>query len=520
MAAVAVPARQQTEGLWPRHGKGIFRTGRDGGRLALGGHPQRPALNRATHQIGEQVTSMGKQARTAALAARLALAVVGGLALGGQARAFGGPDASSLVPVGNNGCQVVLFASNNLGTFDQAEAVLLSSGPQAVAGGTIYAGPIQSRPPAITVSALQSCNLSNVTNLAQDGATGPYATDAYMGFSFRATDPADGKTYDYEFALKGAANTQAVVTKTLYVAPPATSSGGTLVRNLQSTRMNQLIANQPDLVPLLDGDSGPQVSMAANDGTGDLGTRLAAGPFWAELSASWADAGTASSRYVLGSVGAHTKLSDNAALGLMAEFDHISQNDPANGSASGNGWLVGPYLVARMPGHELAFDARALWGRTDNDITPTGGPGTSVDGIRSLLMVRASTKFDMGAYAVRPRLALARAREGTGLFTDGLGATVPGITSTINQGAVGVALSRDITTSDGRLSLSTSLDGIWTNTTSGPDAAYEDGRGRLGLGLNYVTDHGGTFAASAFVDGLGQDGYQGRGFSLGYSLDF
>jgi hypothetical protein len=83
-----------------------------------------------------------------------------------------------------------------------------------------------------------------------------------------------------------------------------------------------------------------------------------------------------------------------------------------------------------------------------------------------------------------------------------------------------VTVSRDIAVSGGMLGLSGALDGIWTNTTSGPDAAYEDGRARIAVGLNYVTDSAGTFSASAFLDGIAQDGYEGRGLSLAYNLQF
>lgn len=58
------------------------------------------------------------------------------------------------------------------------------------------------------------------------------------------------------------------------------------------------------------------------------------------------------------------------------------------------------------------------------------------------------------------------------------------------------------------------LDGIWTKATSGPDAAYEDGRARLSVGLNYVTDSAGTLSANLFADGLAQDGYKARRLSI------
>lgn len=136
------------------------------------------------------------------------------------------------------------------------------------------------------------------------------------------------------------------------------------------------------------------------------------------------------------------------------------------------------------------------------------------------MQVRASTRVDVGPVQVRPRVEIARTRESTGTFVDGLGTTVAGIKGAINQAAVGVSVSRDFDTAGGRLMLSGALDGIWTSTTSGPDAAYENGRAWVAIGLNYVTHSAGIFSASAYIDGFAQDGYEGRGLAIAYSLTF
>jgi len=172
------------------------------------------------------------------------------------------------------------------------------------------------------------------------------------------------------------------------------------------------------------------------------------------------------------------------------------------------------------PGASFNSDARALWGRSSNDITAAGQPTDSVDGNRSLLMLRASTRLDAGPCQIRPRIELARARESTGAFVDSLGVPVPSTKAAINQAALGVAISGDFAAAAGKLSLTGALDGIRTNTTSGPDAAYEVGRARLSFGLNYLTDSAGTLSANLFADGLAQDGYEARGLSIAYDLRF
>jgi len=209
-------------------------------------------------------------------------------------------------------------------------------------------------PPPITVAAIQDCGFTNVTCVSQNGADSNYAADDYMGFSFRAVDPADGKTCDYEIAIAGATNTHVITRKTLVGAPAQNGSADVaLIERLQGERRNQLIQNQPRLIPTLDGDGKPEVTMSAVDGTGTIEARFSAGPFWGDVTTTWADTDSYSRRYVVGSVGAHHTLSDNAAIGFMAQFDQLNQDDGLLGTATGNGWLAGPYAIARVPGREL-----------------------------------------------------------------------------------------------------------------------------------------------------------------------
>ena len=60
------------------------------------------------------------------------------------------------------------------------------------------------------------------------------------------------------------------------------------------------------------------------------------------------------------------RVSQDVALGLMASFDWMSQDvDEVNGKVSGNGWMIGPYVSARLAEH-IFFDARVAWGQSDN----------------------------------------------------------------------------------------------------------------------------------------------------------
>jgi hypothetical protein len=86
---------------------------------------------------------------------------------------------------------------------------------QDVGGNADYGGGAP-----ITVAAIESCGFTNVSNLVQNGADKTWATDDYIGFTFRGTR--DESTNDYEFALKGVTNTVFVETNTNVPTPAVT----------------------------------------------------------------------------------------------------------------------------------------------------------------------------------------------------------------------------------------------------------------------------------------------------------
>lgn len=393
-----------------------------------------------------------------------------------------------------------------------------------MAGGNAYwSGNTTFSWAAITVSQLQSCGLTNITNFVQDGVTGPFAADDYMGFSFRATDPADGKTHDYEYALQGVTNTQVVITNTLY-APPTNNAAAEIaattraISDLQQSRMNMLSANQPSLTALLD-PADPTVTMGGTDAAGMIQTGASVGPVWGRFAASWSKADGTKSDYALASFGTHYRMSENALVGAMLQFDRIT-DDSATWRTEGTGWLAGPYFVARVPDHEFYVEGMSLWGKTSNDISPFRTYTDSVDGDRNLTALKVSTRFDQGAFAFRPYLSASHMSEETDSYTDSNGNLIPKVKNSANQVMSGIGVERSFDLDTGLLRVGASLGGIWTNTTNGLDADYEGGRGRVSFDVGYNMGAAGNIAFSAYFDGLGMTGYESRAAALVYSLSF
>ncbi len=70
------------------------------------------------------------------------------------------------------------------------------------------------------------CGISGITNFVSDGANGTYASDDFMGVTFRGVSDADGRTYDYVFGISGAATTVLVNSRSEVVNTPPTAEAG------------------------------------------------------------------------------------------------------------------------------------------------------------------------------------------------------------------------------------------------------------------------------------------------------
>ena len=77
----------------------------------------------------------------------------------------------------------------------------------------------------------------------------------------------------------------------------------------------------------------------------------------------------------------------------------------------------------------------------------------------------------------------------------------------------------------GALDIWGGVSGIWSHTGGSGSAAseipdYEGGRARIELGFNRELPAGKSITGSTFYDGIGADGFESYGVSLGYERAF
>lgn len=279
-------------------------------------------------------------------------------------------------------------------------------------------------------------------------------------------------------------------------------------------RANNLASNQPGLTRFLQGSGCGNFSANATEGSGSINGCVSQDNTWAEITGSW----SGDDSYTLASLGAHGFVNPNLLVGGMVQFDHAE--DSAN-NASGTGWMVGPYFVARVLEQPLFFEGRLLYGQTDNDISPLETYTDSFETKRWLAQLRATGEYQYQNTSLIPLLDFTYTDDTQQAYTDSLGNTIPGQTVSLMQVTAGLDFSQPLPVQTGALELTGGLSGIYS-ATHGAAASpeFENWRGRAHLGLNYDMGPGGpTMNVGAFYDGIGTD-YESYGAKVGLDWKF
>ncbi|HQY44676.1 MAG TPA: hypothetical protein PK450_10915 [Paracoccaceae bacterium] len=522
-------------------------------------------------------------------------AIAGAMAVGwsGQAMALSGFFPPATFPLGS--CNVSIELDDMTET---AKVLLLGPSFEAAGGAVFDSFTIDSGTyGSISATTLQSCGLTNIQSLAQDGANGSFASDGYIGFDFQAVDGLGG-TNHYQFALSGASGTFPIFTTTVITPPPPPPpppvvTGPTVqqtVQVVQSSQMavvNNVLNSQPKapsssfsppntdnaytncasgcsselasaafstqirteggyyagygqwvevdpdafdeaLKPSVQRNAvetaglalalvSRNTTLSGSEATGTLNSQHTFGPVWTALSSSWSGSGSADTRYTLATIGAQTQVNDFTALGFMIQADNQSFEDGAATNDS-IGWLAGPYVAAALPATGMQFQARALWGKTDNEISPDGSYTDQYDARRSLAMVDLSGPVLAGPTTMALHIGAAYSSMTSDAYTDNQGQVIPSVATAIARSTFGVNFSRQLDPA-GDTVLTGNLDGNWTSTVTGPAVDYEGASATASVGITHKFEKG-QIGASVFHSGIGNGGMTTTGASLNFAMKF
>ncbi len=280
-------------------------------------------------------------------------------------------------------------------------------------------------------------------------------------------------------------------------------------------RANNLARNQPGLTRFLQGTGCGSVStsLSGNNAStsGSVGGCVSRGQAWGEFSSAW----SSDSFYTLATLGTHKFVRDDFIIGGMVQFD-AGDNDARN--ITGRGWLAGPYFVSKPADQDMLFEGRLLYGQTDNDISPLGSYRDSFDTDRYLAQLRVTGQYGYRTATLMPLLDLTYLEDTQQDYTDTLNNLLDEQGIDLTQVTFGLDFKLPVIIAKGQLDLTGGLSGTYSEVNGG-ESNVEGGRGRLELGLNYVSDNGVTLAGGIFYDGISSD-HESYGVNLSLDMKF
>lgn len=222
-------------------------------------------------------------------------------------------------------------------------------------------------------------------------------------------------------------------------------------------------------------------------------------------------------------IGADYHVSPGFVIGVLGQFDWADQEDVNQQTeVDGFGWLVGPYMVARLS-QNLYFDARGAYGESNNDVNPLGTYTDSFDTTRWLAKGQLTGDFKMGNWRFSPHAAVIYFEEEQQSYQDSLGFVIPSQTESLGRVTFGPKIGYAHETVSGTIiHPHVAIKGIWDfdaaetfNLTTGlTEGSTEDVRARVNAGVAARFTGGWKVTGEGFFDGIGTKDLESYGGSL------
>lgn len=281
---------------------------------------------------------------------------------------------------------------------------------------------------------------------------------------------------------------------------------------------------------LVSGQTAP-VSMTLNDAGGSMDVSLSAlagadanmgaGSFdvWAEANYARFDNSGSEGDFSLFYVGADYLVTDRVLVGVLAQFDNFeSENDRTSVAADGNGFMVGPYVTARLA-NSLYADARIAWGQADNSVTPLGTYTDDFDTTRMLFAGSLSGDYAVNTHlTLRPTIEYRTFNETQEAYRDAFGVLIPESDLNLNE----LSFAPKLITTHQRVTGETwsafiEAEGIYNFGDEVVGVFDEDFRMRLEGGFSWLAENGIQMNFNTYLDGVGSDVFDAHGFRVSIS---
>ncbi|MEO9459931.1 MAG: autotransporter outer membrane beta-barrel domain-containing protein [Lentilitoribacter sp.] len=356
-------------------------------------------------------------------------------------------------------------------------------------------------------------------------------------------------------------NYECQITTLTVTVTPLTSAGadtGAIVNNFMRRRSGGILANEPDLHKQLDDENGGEinsVTYALSETSGGFngsfnaqtnrklasqfghGYKADAGAepsgfsnFWISGALSRTKQNGQSQDFGIVHLGAGYKINSDLLIGGIFQIDRASEDDTSVGaSVSGTGWMIGPYLVARLQDNVL-FDGRIAYGQSSNKVSPTGAYTDNFDTTRALVKARITGEYYHDDVKISPLLSFIYLTEKQKAYVDSLSATIPEQTVNLGQISFGSDVSKTFVLDNGMvMTPNAGIKGVWNfkdtgflNAVTGSASTLNNAEisARLDFGVDIKNDNGMNFDIGGFFDGIGSSNYEAYGGSAKLTVNF
>ncbi len=222
------------------------------------------------------------------------------------------------------------------------------------------------------------------------------------------------------------------------------------------------------------------------------------------------DGDTSDGEFAVLFLGADYLVTDSLYIGGVIAFDHAAElvGGGTKGRIAGTGSMIGPYMGVAIT-DQLVFDARILWGTSQNKLAVTDADGSNprsgaFDTKRWLAAASLTGLYTFGDLLVAPEVAVEFGEESQDAYVNSNGSAVAASSASFGRLTFGPELRYNTFDSEGtKWSPFVSLKGIWTFASSADDEG--DLHGKLEAGLAIMRPDGVSFEGSMSYEAGGDD---------------
>ncbi|MEP2978173.1 MAG: choice-of-anchor D domain-containing protein [Lentilitoribacter sp.] len=283
-------------------------------------------------------------------------------------------------------------------------------------------------------------------------------------------------------------------------------------------RFSDDVDTSSNLVVKRDEEHGPEPQgFNINDRTGKW-------DIWTKINGSKSSQTNLKSEFWSANFGTHYFISNDVLVGMLTQFDWAEEINHSTGSiVSGNGFMVGPYVAGKVKDQNLYYEARALWGKSSNDVTPIGTYTDNFETERWLASLKVQGSYDLNdEVTIKPEVSISYFKEKQEAYTDSNSDFIPEQTISLGEFKFGPTVTRQFDVGNGyTMRTSAGLSGIANFSVKSAYAsssntfANEKLRARLDAEVEVENEYGIRFTAAGYYDGIGASDFQSYGGTLG-----